>query len=131
MGVDDQTAVLTSFDDPRNDDPNRTPVWEHLVTCSYDTDDTGVATQTIKNMNGILLKVVIVVPVTGTTGSSSQVLIQDNSGNTIFDSGELDETATPYTFNLFEPLSGDIDVVYEPSQAAGSAETPTILLRGI
>ena len=32
---------------------------------------------------------------------------------------------------FFEPLTGEIDVTYEPSAAAGSVETPTITLRGI
>ena len=128
MGVDDQTITITTELDQRIDP--LLPVWEHLITASYDTDDTGVATQAI-NINGILLKVVISVPVTTATGTTSQVLIKDNNDVTIFDSGELAESATPYTFNLFEALSGSIDVSYEPSGAAGSAETPTITLRGI
>ncbi|KKN77698.1 hypothetical protein LCGC14_0358240 [marine sediment metagenome] len=128
MGVDDQTITITTELDQRIDP--LLPVWEHLITASYDTDDTSVATQAI-NINGILLKVVISVPVTTATGTTSQVLIKDNNDVTIFDSGELAESATPYTFNLFEALSGSIDVSYEPSGAAGSAETPTITLRGI
>jgi len=127
MATGDESATITTSLEQRGDP--KLPVWEHLITWSYDTDDTGAEVQAIE-LNGILLKIVFDVPATTTTGTTSQLLIKDNSDNTIFDSGELAEGST-YTFNLFEPLSGTVDVSYEPSAAAGSAETPTVLLRGI
>ena len=131
MATGDESVILTTFEDLRNSEPRTKPVWEGVVTWTYDSDDTGLESLTVTELNGILLKIVISVPVTTTTGTTSQVLIKDNGDNTIFDSGELAESATPYTFNVFEPLSGDIDISYEPSAAAGSAETPKLTLRGI
>ena len=129
MATGDESVILTTFVDNRNE--YNKPVWEALITWSYDTDDAGPEVLTATELNGILLKIVFTVPVTSRTGTTSQLLIKDNADNTIFDSGELAESATPYTFNLFEPLSGDIDISYEPSASAQSAETPTVSLRGI
>ena len=131
MATGDESVVLTSLIDYRNVEPGIKPVWEALVTWTYDTDDAGLESLTIPELNGILLKIVISVPVTSRTGTTSQIIIKDSNDNTIFDSGEIAESATPYTFNLFEPLAGDIDISYEPSASATSAETPTALLRGI
>ncbi len=129
MATGDESAVITTSLEQRGDP--KLPVWEHLITWTYDTDDEGAETQAI-NINGVLLKIVFSVPVTSRQGTTSQLLIKDNSDNTIFDSGELAESATPYTFNLFEPLSGEIDVIYEPSATSQSTvENPSVLLRGI
>lgn len=127
MATGDESVTITSTVDNRDD--YNMPVWEHLITWTYDADDAGAETQAV-NINGILLKVVFTIPATTATGTTSQLLIKDNADNTIFDSGELAENAT-YGFNLFEPLSGTIDVTYEPSAAAQSAETPTVTIRGI
>ena len=129
MATGDETITLTSAVEKRVDFGPLGQVWERLITASYDADDDGPVTQAL-NINGILLKIVFDIPVTTTTGTTSQLLIKDNNDDTIFDSGELAEGST-YTFNLFEPLTGTIDVTYEPSAAAGSVETPTITLRGI
>ena len=38
----------------------------------------------------------------------------------------------PYAFSVYEPLSGTIDIIYEPSAAGGSVvEYPVVTLRGI
>lgn len=129
MATGDESVVLTSSVDERVTESNSMPVWEHLITWSYDTDDEGAETLPIP-INGLLRKIVFTIPATTTTGTTSQLLIKDNADNTIFDSGELAENAT-YTFNVDEPLSGTIDVSYEPSAAAGSTETPTVTLRGV
>ena len=131
MATGDESVVLTTYEDLRNEQPLTKPVWEGVVTWTYDADDAGLEALTVTELNGILLKIIISVPVTTTTGTTSQVLIKDNEDQTIFDSGELAESATPYTFNVFEPVSGDIDISYEPSAAAGSAETPKLTLRGL
>ncbi len=129
-GTGDESAVLTSSVERRNQEPNIKPVWEHVITWTYDTDDAGAETQAI-NINGILLKVVIDIPVTTTTGTTSQVLIKDNGDHTIFDSGEQAENDT-YVFSLYEPLSGTIDISIEPSAAAGTnGSTPVVTIRGI
>lgn len=131
-GTGDESVVLTSSVERRNQEPLIKPVWEHVITWTYDSDDAGVETQAI-NINGILLKVVIDIPATTTTGTTSQVLIKDNGDHTIFDSGEQAESDTvPYLFNLYEPLTGTIDISIEPSAAAGtSGSTPVVTLRGI
>lgn len=126
----DESATLTSFVERRNLEPNIKPVWEYVITWTYDSDDAGAETQSL-NINGILLKVIVVIPVTTTTGTTSQVLIKDNGDHTIFDSGEQSEDAT-YVFSLYEPLSGTIDIVIEPSAAAGTTgSTPVVTIRGI
>lgn len=128
MATGNESAVITTSLEQRGDP--KLPVWEHLITWTYDTDDEGAETQAI-NINGVLLKIVFDIPLTTRGGTTSQLLIKDNSDNTIFDSGELAENAT-HTFNLFEPLSGEIDVIYEPSATSQSTiENPTVLLRGI
>lgn len=128
----DESVVLTSSVERRNIEPNIKPVWEHVITWTYDSDDAGAETQAI-NINGILLKVVIDIPATTTTGTTSQVLIKDNGDHTIFDSGEQAESDTvPYVFSVYEPLTGTIDVSIEPSDVAGtSGSTPVVTLRGI
>ncbi len=126
----DETATITSQIDNRKDVDY--PVWEIICTWTYDINDVGAETQAV-HINGILLKVVIDIPATTSGGSTSQVLIKDNGDHTIFDSGEQAESDTvPYLFNLYEPVAGTIDIIYEPSQASGSTvEYPMVTLRGI
>jgi len=128
----DESSVLTSTVDRRVQEPANMPVWEHVITWTYDTDDAGAETQAVP-INGILLKVVIDIPATTTTGTTSQVLIKDNGDHTIFDSGEQAESDTvPYMFSVYEPLSGTIDISIEPSAAAGtSGSSPVVTLRGM
>jgi len=131
MATGDESVVLTSLTDGRRTDPNASPVWEAVVTWGYDSDDAGAEALAISELNGILLKVVLVLPATTTTGTTWQMLIKDNGDHTVFDSGEVAENGT-HTFNLFEPLCGDIDVSIEPSAAAGtSGSIPIATLRGI
>jgi len=127
----DESGTVTTSLDKRVLSDNY-PVWEHVITWTYDSDDAGAETVSIP-INGILLKVVCDFPATTTTGTTSQVLIQDNGDHTIFDSGEQAESDTvPYAFSVYEPLSGTIDIIYEPSAAGGSVvEYPVVTLRGI
>lgn len=125
----DETVVLTSSVERRNREPLIKPVWEHVITGTFDSDDTGDVTQAIP-INGILLKVILTVPNT-TNASTGQVVIKDNGDNTIFDSGEQAETNT-YTFNTYEPLTGMIDIVIGPSGAMGStAGDIVVTIRGM
>ncbi len=128
-GADDQTEVITSQIDTR--DNSDYPVWEIIVTASYDADDTGVSTQAV-HINGILQKVIMELPDTATDNTTTQLLINDNGDHTIFDSGEKTEgEGVTYVFNLYEPVAGTIDVVLEPSAAYGSTEILVVTLRGI
>jgi len=127
-----ESGVLTSSVESRQTEPLTKPVWEHVITWTYDSDDTGAETVSVP-INGVLLKVVIDIPATTNTGTTSQVLIKDNGDHTVFDSGEQAESDTvPYVFSVYEPLTGTIDVIYEPSGASGSTvEYPVVTLRGI
>jgi hypothetical protein len=130
MGADgDQSSTLTSRVNRRNQEPYVKPVWEYVITGVFDTDDTTNVTESIP-FNGILMKVILVAP-NGTNAVTYQVQIKDNADIVIFDTGEKAEAVT-YTYNLFEPVSGTIDIVYGPSGAIG-ATNPDILiyLRGI
>jgi len=127
-----ETSVLTSSVERRNQEPLIKPVWEHVITYTYDADDAGAVTQSIP-INGILLKVIMTIPDTTTDNTTEQLLIKDNGDNTIFDSTELTEgEGVTYTFNLYEPLTGTIDIILEPSAASGDAVTTKVVtLRGI
>lgn len=127
-----EDAVLTSSVERRNQEPLIKPVWEHVITWTYDADDAGAETQSI-NVNGILIKVIMTIPDTTADTTTEQLLIKDNGDNTIFDSGELTEgEGVTYTFNLFEPITGTIDVILEPSAASQDAVTTKVVtLRGI
>jgi hypothetical protein len=130
MGDGDQAIVETNSTVAKI---NRTPhedVWEKIITATFDADDTTAISQPI-TLNGIIRHVTVVLPLTTTTGTTSQVLITDNSGNTVFDSGELAENAT-HNFSIDIPLSGTIGVSVDYSAGSGDAVTqPVITLRGI
>ena len=123
----DESAALTFLHKPRT----HNTVWDAIVTASHDADDTGDVTQEI-TVNGIIQKVMFTVP-TFTNGSETgQVVIKDNEGGKIFDSGEQpDAAADPYAFSLHEPVTGTISVIIGPSGATGNAVEMTVVLRGI
>lgn len=128
-GTDDATVVLTSSVERRNQEPLIKPVWEHVITATFDSDDTGDETQAV-NINGVLLKVILTVPNTS-SAPTGQVVIKDNGDNTIFDSGEQAETNT-YAFSVYEPLTGTTDVVIGLSGATGTTTSDVVVtLRGI
>lgn len=123
----DETIALTRQTDQRSN--WRYPVWDALVTASWDDDDTGDVTQAI-TINGIIQKVVLVTP-DNTNDVTFQLTILDEEDATIFDSGEQAEADT-YTWSVHEPVTGTIDVVIEPSGALGAVNPDaTITLRGL
>jgi hypothetical protein len=134
MADGDQTIVLTSNSveagvhiSPieRNGD-----VWELVITTTFDADDTTAVKMSIP-LNGILRHVTVALPLTTTTGTTSQVQIKDNGNNVVFDTDEIAENDT-HNFVTDIALSGEIDITYEPSAASGDAVTvSTITLRGI
>lgn len=127
-GVDDQTAALTRQTDNRKNVDY--PVWDVIVTASWDSDDTGIATQAV-TINGIIQKIIYVTPTGASNTVTYQLIIRDNEDETIFDSGEQVEANT-YTFNLHEPVTGTIDILVEPSGALGATNPDaTVTLRGI
>lgn len=121
-----ETAVFTSLE-WRNQEPLIKPVWELVVTGSFDGDDIGNATQIIR-LNGIILKVILVVPNTD-DDSDCEVEIHDSGGHLIFDSTDL--AVGTHTFNLYEPVTGAISVVMGPDVDMDSDDDIVVTLRGI
>ena len=123
-----ETAVLTSWVERRNQEPLIKPVWEFKVTGSFDDNDVGNATQAVA-VNGIILKVVLIVPDTD-SDPACEVEILDNADNLIFDSTDL--AVGTHTFNIYEPVIGIIDVVMGPSGVFGTGGGDIVVyLRGI
>lgn len=123
-----ETAVLTSYVERRNQEPLIKPVWELVVTASFAEGDDGDATQAIP-INGILQKVVLVVPDT-TSDPACEVEILDNADNKIFDS--TDQAVGTHTFNIHEPMTGTMDVVIGPAGDMGADGGDVVVyIRGI
>jgi hypothetical protein len=132
MADGDQTIVLTSQNDRRSDTLNRHPVWEKVITATFDADDTTALSLPVP-LNGILTHVTFSVPQT-TTSRTKQLQINDNGDNTIFDTGALAHVAgaATYNYSIDEPLSGTIDtVVTIAGTLGGSGVAMVITLRGI
>ena len=130
MADGDQTIVLTSETTPdtltraKNDD-----VWEKVITATYDDDDATDVTLALR-LNGTIRHITLAVPNT-TNAITTQLQINDNGNNTIFDTGEVAENAT-YNYSVDEPLSGTIDVVIGVSGEVGEGGSVIVAtLRGI
>ena len=125
------TEVTASAFDRRGDTLERYPTWEKKLT--FFTDDGGhvEVTLTISSLNGILQKIIVVIPVTTATGATATFTIDDNADNEIFNSGALAENNI-YPFNVSEPLAGNIDFGLDLSKdPTGDGHTVTVYLRGI
>lgn len=105
------------------------PVWEALITATYDADDTDDVTQAII-INGTIQKVILYIPAFTNGDETAQILIRDHEDRTIFDSGEQPD-ATTYAWNLHEPVTGTIDVVIGISGITDNAVEIVATLRGI
>jgi hypothetical protein len=130
MADGDQTIVLTSETTPQgiNRIYNRN-VWEKVITANFDADDTTDVTLALP-LNGILRHVTIAVPDT-TNAITTQLQINDNGNNTVFDTGELAENVT-YNYSVDEPLTGIVDFVVGVSGAVGvSLSEIVVTIRGI
>jgi hypothetical protein len=124
-----ETTVYTDTRDNRNNFGNQYPVWQYKLSALWDADDTADATFEI-TLNGVLQKIILVVPNT-TDNVTGQVVIKDDGGNTVFDSTEKAE-ATTYAYNVNEPLSGTWSAVLGISAAPGvSTATIDVYLRGV
>lgn len=127
-GTDDQTAALTRQSDNRKN--VNYPVWDVIVTASWDSDDTGDAVQAV-TINGTIQKIIFVTPTGATNTVTYQLVIRDNEDAIIFDSGERVEADT-YAFSVHEPVTGTIDILVGPSGALGTLNPDaTVTLRGI
>ena len=134
MADGDQTIVLVSrtVEAAKRLSPIEThgKVWEFVIAATFDADDT-VAVLFRTPFNGIVKHISVDLPLTTTTGTTSQILIKDNGGIVVFDSQEIAENNT-HNFVVDVPLSGTITISVEPSAASGDAVTiSTITLRGI
>ena len=126
----DETLTLTDSEDLRNTQSLIRPVWTLDLTSTYDTNDSDAITQEVRQ-NGVLRNITIVIPDTTTDNTTSQILIKNSDGATIFDSGEIAEGAT-HNFAVDIPLSGVTTVSLEPSAAAGAGgNVTTIKLQGV
>lgn len=126
--ADDSSVALTRQTDNRKD--WRYPVWDVLVTASWDDDDTEDVTQAV-TLNGIIQKIILVTPTGAGNTVTYQVVIKDNEGMTIFDSGEQAE-AMVYSWSVHEPMTGTWSVVIGPSSNLGTPNPDAIVtLRGI
>ena len=125
------TAALSTPTDRRSDSLDRRPVWEQIVTYTIDAGDGHAEVKQAIPINGILQKIICKVgAATGITGTVN-LAIDDNSDNEIFAVTSLAESTT-YTYNVYEPLSGIIDVGLDPSDDPTSGSwTVTVTLRGI
>ena len=105
------------------------PVWQRTIIFTFASGDTAEVKYALP-MNGILQK--IIVKCSGASGATvtATVAIDDNADNEIFTVASLAESTT-YTYNVWEPLSGVIDVGILPSTDPLSAYTATVYLRGI
>lgn len=123
-------ATLASKIEMRSTEPHTKNVWEKKITfvCAAGTHVEGTIAIPI---NGILLKIIMVVPVTQATGKTATLTIDDNNDFEIFNSGAKAEDAN-YVFNVYEPLAGLCDVSVDLDASPGtSPHTTTIYLRGI
>lgn len=122
--------ALTSSYDRRQVDNDMWPVWEHVITGTWLNAQTGNLTQAI-DINGILQEIIVSAGLND-ADVTSQLQIKDNGNNVIFDTEELAESATPYKYNVSEPLSGTIDFVIGPSaDPTASGVIIKVTLRGI
>ena len=127
----DGSAVLTSWVDFRHHEYeiSTKPTWEFVITGTWDEDDTGSPLTTIP-INGIILTVTLTVPA-NKNNSLGEIEIGDNAQNIIFDS--YDQAAgSSYTFSLFEPVFGNMNVWIGPSGAFGAGGGEIVAtIRGI
>ena len=125
------TAVLTSSVDRRNLEPHIKPTWEHVMTYTLTTSSGGDEIKVALPVNGILQKIIVKSgAAAGITGTLT-LAIDDNGDNEIFTSAGPAEGATS-TFNVWEPITGTIDIGVNPSDDPTSGTwTITVTLRGI
>lgn len=124
-----ETVVLTSWVERRNQEPHIKPVWEFVITGTWTATDDSDTKITIP-VNGVILAVILVVP-SSKTSANCEVEIGDNDENIIFDSGDQPAGDT-CTFNICEPVTTNINVWMGPDKAFGlNGGEIVVVLRGI
>ncbi len=125
------TVVLTSSVDRRNQEPFIKPVWEQVMTYTLTSSSGGDEIKHSLPVNGILQKIIVKSGTAAGIGGTLTLAIDDNGDNEIFTSAGPAEGATS-TFNVWEPVTGTIDVGVNPSDDPTSGTwTITVTLRGI
>jgi len=123
-------ATETAKFDKRQVDSEIYPVWERTLSLITIAGGHVEISVTI-DLNGLLQKIIMVVPATQATGQSATLTIDDNAGNEIFSSGAQAEGDT-YCFNVNEPLTGNIVISIDFAGSVGTANhTTTVYLRGV
>lgn len=103
------------------------PIWERVITYTFASGDAAEVKQAVP-IGGILQKILVLVTGAAVTAT---VAIDDNGDNEIFTVAALAVAATPYIYNVSEPLVGIMDVGVSPSGDPGGAWVVTVTLRGI
>ena len=116
MAAGNETVALTRHIDKRHD--KKYPIWEIVVTGTWDADDLADVTQTVPQ-NGIIREILFsVLPSTITSGATGQLVIKDNDLNTIHDSGEKAASATINHNDVIHAVVGTLSIVMGISKAA-------------
>lgn len=105
------------------------PVWERTITFTFASGDTAEVKYALP-INGILLKHIVKCGSCAGANPTATVAIDDNADNEIFSVASLAESTT-YKYNLYEAVSGVIDIGVTPSTDPLSAYVVTVYMRGI
>ncbi len=108
-------------------------VWEKVIVFTLVDGSGGDAiTQSVPLMNGILQKIIIANGAAAGIAGTVTLAIQDNGGNTVFPATAGPAEGAESAFNVWEPLTGTISVILDPSDdpTSGSWEI-TVTLRGV
>lgn len=118
------TRATPSFQD--------SPVWEEVITYVLTTTSGGDAITHTLPLNGILQKIIVDSGAADTITGTLTIAIKDNGGHSIFPATAGPAEGATSIFSVWEPLSGRISVVIDPSDDP-DADTWTIVvtLRGI
>lgn len=109
-----------------------TPVWEEVITYVLTATSGGDAITHTLPLNGILQKIIVASGAADTITGTLTIAIKDNGGHPIFPAtaGPAEEATS--IFSVWEPLSGQISVVIDPSNdPAAGTWTIVVTLRGI
>jgi len=107
-----ESAVLTSWVERRNQEPLIKPVWEFVITGTWTAEDDADTKITIP-VNGVIITVILEIP-QSKTGADVEVEIGDSAEHIIFDSGDQAAGGT-CTYSIFEPVTENIKVWMGPS----------------
>ena len=123
-----ESVVLTSWVERRNQEPLIKPVWEFVITGTWTAEDDSDTKITVP-VNGVIITVILEIP-QSKSGASAEVEIGDSSENVIFDSG--DQVNGTCVYSIFEPVTENIKVWMGPSAAFGVGGGEIVVtLRGI